>query len=116
MPCSIGTDRGVQMDQMAMARQLGAPRALRLKSFLAEAFADCLHDQLMFVAVLARLHQGVAAFASTSSAGQGIAAQPPASQGEQPLWLGSKKSIVDSSLPEEAAAPGLLMPQPLQQR
>ena len=69
MPCSIGTDRGVQMDQMAMARQLGSPRTLRLQSFLAEALADCLDDELMFVAVLARLHQGVAAFTSTSSAG-----------------------------------------------
>jgi hypothetical protein len=54
---------------MAMARKLWPPRALRLKSFLAEAFADRLHNELMFVTVLARLHQGVAAFASTSSAG-----------------------------------------------
>ena len=51
-----------------MSRQLGAPRALGLKSFLSEALADRLHHELMFVAVLVRLHQGVSAFTSTSSA------------------------------------------------
>jgi hypothetical protein len=57
------------MNQLTMARQLGPPRTLGLKSFLAETLADRLHHELMFVAVLARLHQGVAAFTSTSSAG-----------------------------------------------
>ena len=37
MPRSIGTDRGVEMDQLAMARQLGPSWALGLKSFLAKA-------------------------------------------------------------------------------
>ena len=49
-------------------------------------------------------------------AGQGIAAQPTGAQAEQPFRRCTEEGITGVTLPEEAAAAGLLPPQPLQQR
>jgi hypothetical protein len=42
MPCGIGTNRGMKVDQMPMSCQLGTPRPLGGESLFAKAVADRL--------------------------------------------------------------------------
>ena len=109
-------DRGVQMGEVAVPGQLGLAAAARGQSVAAQLVGDGFHHQFMFAAVLVGAQQLRSGIPLPRRAGQGIAAQPTSAQAQQPFRRCTEEGIPRMALPEEAAASGLLLPEPFQQR